>query len=213
MAQFKKFIKKKLPTPLVHVIKAFNLSRLAHYADDGIMTSHYPDTFMKDPRFVACYDSAVRAGLAIAEDIHWRAHTIVWAAMRGKALEGDFVECGVHKGFLSKIAMDYIDFRKLPKTFFLVDTYEGLVEKYLTKEEKEMGKTGGGYESCYGQVVDTFNSYTNVKLVKGSIPDILPEVMSKNIAYLSIDMNCVLPEIAAAEYFWHKLVPGAAIIS
>jgi len=25
-------------------------------------------------------------------------------------------------------------------------------------------------------------------------------------------MNCVIPEIAAAEYFWDKLVPGAAIV-
>jgi hypothetical protein len=25
-------------------------------------------------------------------------------------------------------------------------------------------------------------------------------------------MNCVAPEIAAAEYFWDKLVPGAVVI-
>ena len=32
------------------------------------------------------------------------------------------------------------------------------------------------------------------------------------VCYLSIDMNCVAPEIAAAEYFWHKLVPRAVIV-
>ena len=34
----------------------------------------------------------------------------------------------------------------------------------------------------------------------------------RNVAYLSIDMNCVLPEIAAAEYFWPKMSHGAIIV-
>jgi len=29
---------------------------------------------------------------------------------------------------------------------------------------------------------------------------------------LHIDMNCTLPEIAAAEYFWDRLVSGAAML-
>lgn len=32
------------------------------------------------------------------------------------------------------------------------------------------------------------------------------------VCYLSLDMNCAAPEIAAAEYFWDKLVPGAVIV-
>lgn len=40
----------------------------------------------------------------------------------------------------------------------------------------------------------------------------MPQVVSSKIAYLYIDMNYVIPEIAAAEYFWDKLVPGAAIM-
>jgi O-methyltransferase len=32
------------------------------------------------------------------------------------------------------------------------------------------------------------------------------------VAYLSIDMNIVLPEIAALEFFWDRLVPGAVVM-
>ena len=32
------------------------------------------------------------------------------------------------------------------------------------------------------------------------------------IAFLSIDMNCVEPEIAAAQYFWDRMVPGGAML-
>ncbi|MCH9703406.1 MAG: TylF/MycF family methyltransferase, partial [Chlamydiae bacterium] len=32
------------------------------------------------------------------------------------------------------------------------------------------------------------------------------------VAYLSIDMNCALPEVAALEYFWPKLAPSAIVV-
>jgi len=32
------------------------------------------------------------------------------------------------------------------------------------------------------------------------------------VAFLSIDMNCMEPEIEAINYFWPKLVPGAIVI-
>ncbi len=93
-----------------------------------------------------------------------------------------------------------------------MDTYEGLSDAYLTAREREMGKTGGGYEPCYEQVKRTFATFDNVEIVKGTIPDILPQVAAEKVAYLSIDMNCVIPEIAAAEYFWDRLVPGAVML-
>jgi hypothetical protein len=166
---------------------------------------------MKDERFITCYNSAVDAGLAICDKIHWRVHTLCWAALRGKELEGDFIECGVNRGFCSKVVMDYVGFKQLPKTFFLMDTYEGLSAKYSTEYELKANKWNK-YEPCYEEVKNTFKDYTNVKIIRGTIPDTLQEVTSEKIAYLSLDMNSVIPEIAAAEYFWNKLVPGAAIV-
>ncbi len=49
-------------------------------------------------------------------------------------------------------------------------------------------------------------------IVKGDIPESLSEIKSEKISLLSIDLNCAAPEIAAAEFFWDKLVSGAAIV-
>jgi O-methyltransferase len=37
-------------------------------------------------------------------------------------------------------------------------------------------------------------------------------VTSDKIAFLHLDLNSAGPEIAAAEYFWDKMVPGAIML-
>ena len=44
------------------------------------------------------------------------------------------------------------------------------------------------------------------------IPETLKECKAEKICYLSIDMNVVAPEIAAANFFWDKLVSGGVMI-
>jgi hypothetical protein len=144
--------------------------------------------------------------------VHWRAHVACWAAERAKSLEGDFVECGVNKGGLALTVMHYVEFQKLPKKFYLLDTFSGLPDKYVLEEEKALGRSLGGYEECYEQVKATFEPFDNVVIVKGAVPETLPQVKSEAIAYLSIDMNCVEPEIATAEFFWEKLVSGGVML-
>ncbi len=68
------------------------------------------------------------------------------------------------------------------------------------------------YADCYSEVTRTFKEFKNVQIIKGVVPDTLALVPSKKIAFLSIDMNCAAPEIAAAEYFWEKLSSGAVIV-
>ena len=54
--------------------------------------------------------------------------------------------------------------------------------------------------------------YFNVKIIRGTVPDTLINVDSNKICYLSIDMNCVEPEVASLEFFWDKMVSGGLII-
>ncbi len=56
---------------------------------------------------------------------------------------------------------------------------------------------------CYDEVRKTFLAF-NVRIIRGAVPETLSSVDSEKIAYLSIDMNCVEPEIAAAEFFGKK---------
>ena len=63
----------------------------------------------------------------------------------------------------------------------------------------------------YEAVLKTFKGF-NTKIIRGAVPETLPEVDSDQIAYLSVDMNCIQPEIDALNYFWEKMVPGGIIV-
>jgi hypothetical protein len=109
--------------------------------------------------------------------------------------------------------MHYVNFERLGKHFFLLDTFEGLVASQLTPEERRAGLRGGGYTPCHDAVLRTFAPYGGaVRVIKGIVPDTLSQVDSDQIAFLSIDMNAREPEIAAAEHFWDRMVPGAAMV-
>ncbi len=181
------------------------------YNQDGLATRHNCD-FMKDKRFVHAYNLGKSTGSWRRLDIHWRMHVLCWAAQRAKSLEGDFVECGVYKGGSALTVMDYINFKNLNKKFYLLDTFCGLSEGYITEEEKKAGIRPSSYEECYENVKETFKDFDNVIIIRGTIPDTLSLVKAEKVSYLSIDMNCAIPEIAAADFFWDKLVSGAVIV-
>lgn len=180
------------------------------YNRDGLASEHNCD-FINDPRFAKAYQLGKQTGSWKNSDIQWRAHVCCWAADKGKSLPGDFVECGVNKGGLARTVFDYVDFPSLPKKFYLLDTFQGLSEKYISPEERARGIQAGGYEECYDAVRKTFGGY-NVEVIRGTVPDTLTQVKAERVAYLSIDMNCIEPEIAAAEFFWDKLASGAVIV-
>jgi hypothetical protein len=185
------------------------------FAGDSLVSWHNAE-FLEDPAFIHAVELGnARQSWNPTYDVRWRYHVILWAAWRAARLDGDFVECGVNRGGFSRAVVDYVDFGRLDKTFYLMDTFDGLVEAYITPEERAMGVTRDAfakYTECFDDVRDAFRPFPNVVLVRGPIPDTLPQVTSSKVGYLSIDMNVVTPEIAAAEYFWDRLVSGAVII-
>lgn len=146
-------------------------------------------------------------------DMRWRYYIICFFANHVKKLQGDFVECGVYKGGYSKAIIEYINFNTLNKTFYLLDTFEGLAPELASEAEKanKLLEKYSHYENTFESVKMTFNN-DNVKIIKGKIPDTLSLCDSKQICFLSIDMNMVFPEIEALKYFWDKLVIGAVIV-
>jgi O-methyltransferase len=177
------------------------------YNQDGLATVHNCD-FLHDPHFLEAYRILEEARSSAVPPIQWRAFVVCWAADRASRLEGDFVECGVNTGGLSRMVMQYVGFPRLDKTFYLLDTFRGLEDKYLSDAER---KRGIKYEDCYEAACRTFEGFRAV-IVRGAVPESLPQVKATKVCYLSIDMNCAAPEVAAAEYFWDKLVPGAVIV-
>lgn len=184
----------------------------ATYNQDRLLTQNNCD-FIKDDRFAAAYAAGDATDSWWNVPIHWRIHVMFWAAERGLRIEGDFVECGVNRGGFARSIMEYVDFRSIQhKQYYLLDTFSGLVDDLISDEERENGIVAGHYAECYTQVKETFNSFPNVHLIRGVVPNTLPQVPSEKICYLSLDMNCARPEIEAAEFFWERLSSGAAIV-
>ncbi len=184
----------------------------ASYNQDGLTTVHN-NGFMFEADFITA--EQLGAGTGSWANIHWRVHVILWAAQQCKNIEGDFVECGTNKGGFARAIIEYVNFATINKNFYLLDTYEGLSEKLLTDDEKKVGKKEhfqNEYKNCYDEVKQTFAPFSFVKLIKGIVPETLAQVHSEKIAFLSIDMNSIVPEIAALNYFWDKLSKGGIVV-
>ncbi len=181
------------------------------YLQDGLATVHHC-RFMVDERFARAYHAGMATGSWRERDIHWRVHVACWAAAHAARLPGDWIECGVYRGGLAMAVTEYTRLEQLDATFYLVDSFGGLVADCISDEERRLGRRPGGYEDCSAEVIAAFARYPNVRVIRGIVPEILPHIDAEAVAYLSLDMNCTLPEVAAAEYFWERMVPGGIIL-
>ncbi len=196
---------------LIKILEAFVKPKIT-YSQDGLSTVHNTG-FMAEPDFVKAEEAGEATGSWAK--VHWRVHTILWAANQCLQVEGDFVECGTNKGGFARAIVEYHDLPAVNKNFYLLDTFEGLADELLSDKEKAAGKKEhfeNEYKDCYAQVTETFKHFPFVKIIKGMVPDTLTQVPSERIAFLSIDMNCIAPEIAALNYFWDKLSKGGIIV-
>jgi len=189
------------------------------YDEDGLRTIH-DASFIDDPAFQRAYRRGVDA--AAGSDYHWRWRVYIglWAAGCASRLDGDFVECGVNRGFLSSAICTDLDWDSLGKTFWLLDTFHGGDERQASEAERRAGwrdrnaelLKNGFYVSSSAAVRANFAEWRNVRIVEGQVPQTLARVGAATVAFLHLDMNCSAPEVAALEYFWERLVPGAFVL-
>jgi hypothetical protein len=182
------------------------------YDQDGLTTRLNHD-FIADPQFARAYQAGKSTGRMYPGP--WRFHVAMWAAWQGARLDGDFVECGVNTGSLSKAVLEFVDWAKLNKHLHLFDTWTGLDEQQLTEEEIKLGSLHWreSYDrDVFTQVQKNFEHAPRVHFYRGAVPQTLSMASIERIAYLSIDMNCMAPEIAAAEAFWDRMSPGAVML-
>lgn len=177
--------------------------------------------FLQEPSFKAAYARGMEAADGKDFFCRWRVHILLWAARTAAKLPGDFVECGVAKGFFSSALMQDLNWDSLGKMFYLFDTYEGVSDKHLLPAERAIIGNVEDYNKLmqstvyaenFALVEKNFSGWKNKKLVKGTVPETLSQVSIEKVAYLHIDMNCVIPEIEAMKHFWNKLVPGGIIV-
>lgn len=190
------------------------------YASDGLISIHQ-HAFGDDPVFQRAYQRGVRAlGGQDFYQWQWRVHIALWAAANASRLDGDFVECGVSYGFLSSAVMEFLDWDRLGKTFYLLDTFAGVDPRFITADERRAGALKksqqwlryGFYANSVDSVRANFAQWENQRIVVGAVPDTLDQVDAHAVAYLHIDMNCAAPEVGALRFFWPRLSPGALVL-
>ena len=166
--------------------------------------------FVSDPKFT----EAIKSNFSDEDEEFqlrrfWRFHTLVWAARQALRVEGDFVELGVYFGFMSKIVADYVDFASLDRQFYLFDTFEGVPEgmhNALPVDESYYK------EGAYEFVQRRFREYENVTIIKGVVPDSIPDDRPAKIAYLHVDLNSAKAEIQGLEKLFDRVTPGGVVI-
>lgn len=188
------------------------------YSKDGLTSIHNHE-FENDAFFMNAYDRGIKA---VGEDYHWhwRVHIGLWAAYTANRLAGDFIECGVNKGFMSSAIMEFLDWDTTGKVFYLLDTFRGIETRCLNSSEIEDGVAEQNQERISSQfyttdpqrVADNFSQWSNIKMIVGTIPETLNQVDSHSLAFVHLDMNCASPEIAAIEYLWDRIVAGGIIL-
>lgn len=185
------------------------------YATDQLYTFHNAD-FRNDPRFIEAYAlaRAIDGGQLLGKnDIPWRMHVLYWAGNHAKTLEGDFIDCGVNTGFCARSLMHYIGFEKTSKTYYLLDTFAGLDPRYSSEKELRANKLLN-YETQkdnFEKAKETFKGF-KVRIIRGSVPDTLPQADAEKICFLHLDMNAAVPEVAALDYFWGKISKGGIVL-
>lgn len=189
------------------------------YRGCGLSVFGKSAAFLSDPGFQRAHargwanGGKKRRGI---DDNRWIIHTVLWAAQQASRLTGDFVECGVDCGMMSTAICDYLDFNTQDRDFWLFDTFAGIPEAQMT--EAERAGIGGwhnrhSYEECYEEARANFAPWPRCRLIRGEVPDSLAAFPAdRRVAYLAIDMNIVTPELAALEFFWDRLVPGALVL-
>jgi O-methyltransferase len=181
--------------------------RNATYAEDGLVACRISD-FLFSGVFSHAYEAGKATGSWGDMDLRWRVYVCCWAGQHAIGLPGDFVECGVNRGGLASAVMKYTNFSESDKKFYLLDTYCGIPADL----KKSSAKVDFNYPDCYEDVCKTFSQIPNAQIIRGAVPSTLPEVKSNQIAYLSLDMNSSGPEVAAALFFWDRIVSGGVIV-
>ncbi|MSO65210.1 MAG: hypothetical protein EXQ85_05335 [Alphaproteobacteria bacterium] len=101
----------------------------------------------------------------------------------------------------------------------MYDTFAGFSERYSSPAD--FGKYADFFAfahvlhnppGLYERVATRFAAYSNVKVIKGVVPDVLAEVSPQKIAYLHIDMNSPAAELGAIEVLFDRVVPGGVIV-
>ena len=204
--------KDKIPTLYAHlsaIQELYDEANVQGFFGDNLIALSRNLSFAADDAFM----SAVRDNQTDEDgEKLWRLHVCCWAARGALSLAGDFVECGVYKGQSAGVVAQYLTFGAQNRSFYLYDTFTGLVETLSTQEERDEINPHYEWDGTYQAVVEKFAPFENIHVVKGIVPDVFATTSPEHIAFLHLDMNSGIAETAALDALFDSIVTGGFIL-
>jgi hypothetical protein len=173
------------------------------HAADNFITWGRNNSMFDDRAFVAAWENNIESTSDRA--IVWRRYVLATSAFHCVQLAGDFVERGAYTGVGVKTILDYLGGTSFPKQFWVYDVFEH-DESMANHPMPELGP------QLFERVRHKFADYSQVRIVKGLIPESFKDNCPGQIAYLHIDLNQAPAEIAALDQMFDRVVPGGIVI-
>lgn len=198
---------------LRQALQAFNDICGPLYAADNLIGLQRAAGFREDDKFMECLNRHAQNQQEMS--LAWRLHTLAWAARTALQHDGDFVECGVWKGFCFAFLTDYLNFAAEDRQLYLYDTFKGIPDDMNSENRSNRAyhaETQENPDAILNVVLKRFSKVPNVTVVQGKVPDSFRKACPDKIALLHIDMNSAASEIAALEALFDRVVPGGVIL-
>ena len=141
-------------------------------------------------------------------------------------LPGNWVECGVFRGFsallLASIARLH-DTAFSGDGLYLLDSFEGLsaptqqdalgVRETAAGDELVYSHDAGHFSTPAEHVQHVLSEFPNATICKGWIPDTFADLPQSDWAFVHIDVDLYAPTMASLEHFFPRLCPGAVVVN
>ena len=205
----------RAPIFLLRNLRFYRLPRRIPFVfdADGMATTAIP-SFLDKSEFVSAYFRMRVASRAVVDPgLQWRVHQAMWCASNCMNVEGDFVECGTGKGLMMSAVLDSLpSWNTSTKRMLLFDTFSPFgIDPSSGKNLEEHG-VRGTYASNIEDVAHNFSEWQRVELIKGFLPETLPQGKIEKIAFLHVDLNHAPAEVAVVRALWAKVQIGGFML-
>ncbi|MFC3230141.1 TylF/MycF/NovP-related O-methyltransferase [Marinibaculum pumilum] len=171
---------------------------------DNLLTIGRAFSFLEDRRFTDTLQACAREERDLV--IAWRTHVLTWAAKSCLALEGDFVECGTYRAYSAEVICGYVEPHRHGKRFVVYDLFDPDEAAGVGHRLPSHGDT------LFAEVADRLAPYPGTLVVRGKVPDALPETAPEKICFMHLDMNNAEAEAGALAFLFDRIVDGGMVV-
>tara|TARA_B100000315_G_C14418639_1_gene514466 strand:+ start:36 stop:884 length:849 start_codon:yes stop_codon:yes gene_type:complete len=170
----------------------------------GVVTQHCTSHLFEGD-FNSAFKKAT-CGSLIRFDGNFNRERFYFTCKLGKiagATKGDFIFVGVSWGIAAYTVLEYT---KSKSEFYFVDKWDGSIPS------QGEGKKNSTYCRDIRLLQERFKKFSNVNYIVGHVPECLPEISSKRIAFMHFDIGLPDAAMATIEALWPRIVEGGIVV-